>query len=320
MNRSFPLWASLALSCATFASGAPVRVSFLDTDGAREDTLRILVEAGCDPVNLDALQKAMVHYYQSPLALDTSLFPPANNGFHEFTSIGDFVSALGTNQLSYLDHPFELNCIDAALLLSAPRMNIAATLQAQNATYLAIQVRDNYNEWLVPAASLADVYATAHPPGTMPFMTRAFGIEFPAKHKTLEAAFYQYQTLPLGTMPDTIAPAVQNALQHHWNRCGIQFPSQISLIMLHRARADYHLVVTDHFGVLVKRENIFTYLEKSGGRGPFLRIDVQDPTDVAAYYSTITWPDYPFNFMSINDKPFLHVPLRPSAATAPSNP
>ena len=164
MNRSFPLWASLALSCATFASGAPVRVSFLDTDGAREDTLRILVEAGCDPVNLDALQKAMVHYYQSPLALDTSLFPPANNGFHEFTSIGDFVSALGTNQLSYLDHPFELNCIDSALLLAAPGMSVETTLQAQNATYLAIQVYSNYNEWLVPVASLGDVYATAAPP------------------------------------------------------------------------------------------------------------------------------------------------------------
>ena len=239
------------LTASRFLVAAPVRVSFIDTDAARKDTLQILADAGCTKSNLELLGKAIAHYYQKPLALDVSSFPPARNGFHEFSSVDDFVVALGTNQLSYLDHPFELNCIDAALLLSAPRMNIAATLQAQNATYLAIQVRDNYNEWLVPAASLADVYATAHPPGTMPFMTRAFGIEFPAKHKTLEAAFYQYQTLPLGTMPDTIAPAVQNALQHHWNRCGIQFPSQISLIMLHRARADYHLVVTDHFGVLV---------------------------------------------------------------------
>ena len=320
MNRSFPLWASLALSCATFASGAPVRVSFLDTDGAREDTLRILVEAGCDPVNLDALQKAMVHYYQSPLALDTSLFPPANNGFHEFTSIGDFVSALGTNQLSYLDHPFELNCIDSALLLAAPGMSVETTLQAQDATYLAIQVYSNYNEWLVPVASLGDVYATAHPPEKIPFMARAFGIEFPEKHKTLEATFYQYQTLPLGTTPETIAAATRAALQRHWNRCGIRFPNHVSLVMLHRARADYHLAVTDHFGVLVEQEAGYIYLEKTGGRGPFLRIDVHDPADIAAYFSTVTWPDYPFNYLSANDDLFLAVPPRLATAPAASSP
>ena len=320
MKQTIPLWTTLAWICANFALGAPVRVSFLDTDAAREDTLQILAAAGCAKSNLESLDKAIAHYYQTPLAFDVSSFPPARNGFHEFTSVADFIAALGTNQLSFLDHPFELNCIDAALLLAAPRMDVAATLPAQNATYLAIQVRDNYNEWLVPVASLADVYATAHPPGTTPFMTRALGIDFPAKHKTLEAVFYQYQTLPLGTTPDTIAGAVQNALQRHWTRCGIQFSTQMFLVMLHRARADYHLVATDHFGVLVKRENIYTYLEKTGGRGPFLRIDVQDPADVASYFSTVTWPDYPFNFMSVNDDLFLKVPLRPSASSAPSAP
>lgn len=320
MNRLFPLWASLALSCTSFALGAPVRVSFLDTDVAREDTLRILAEAGCDPVNLDAIQKAMVHYYQTPLGLDTSSFPPANNGFHEFASIGDFVSALGTNQLSYLSHPFELNCIDSALLLAAPEMGISADLQTKAGPFLAIQVYSNYNEWLVPAASLGDVYATAHPPEKVPFMVRAFGIDFPENHKTLEAALYQYQTLPLGVAADTIAAETQATLRRHWKRCGIRFPARVSIVQLHRARTDYHLAVTDHFGALVPRENGYLYLEKTGGRGPFLRIDVADPAEVAAYFSTVTWPDYPFNFMTANDNLFFDVPLRPAMAPAVSNP
>ncbi len=311
------------LAASRLLGAAPVRVSFLDTDAAREDTLQVFADAGCASANLDILRKAIVHYYQTPLALDTASFPPTTNGFHEFASIDDFVSALGTNQLSYLGHPFELNCIDSALLLAAPGMDVAATLQAQDATYLAIQVYSNYNEWLVPVASLGDVYATAHPPEKVPFMARAFGIDFPEKHKTLEATFYQYQTLPLGTTPETIASATRNALQRHWKRCGVRFSDHVSLAMLHRARADYHLAVTDHFGVLTKRENNYTYLEKTGGRGPFLRIDIQDPADVAAYLSTVTWPDYPFNYLSINDDLFIDIPLRPAPAAsspAPLNP
>ena len=307
------------LMVSRFLVAAPVRMSFLNTDAAREDTLKILADAGCDPANLDALRKAIVHYYQTPLALDTSLFPTATSGFHEFASIGEFVSALGTNQLSFLDHPFELNCIDSALLLAASGMDATATLQAQDGTYLAIQVNSNYNEWLVPVASLGDVYATAHPPGKALFMARAFGIDTPEKHKTLEAIFYQYQTLPLGTTPETVGVATRAALQRHWTRCGIRFPDHVFLVMLHRASVDYHLSVTDHFGVLIKRENGYTFLEKTGGRGPFLRIDVQDPADVAAYYSTVTWPDYPFNYLSANDNIFLDVPLRSNAAPAASS-
>ena len=320
MKRILLLVSILALACPNFACGKPVRVSFLDTDAAREDTLRILAEAGCDPANLDTIQKAIVHYYQTPLALDTSSFPPANNGFHEFASIGDFVSALGTNQLSYLDHSFELNCIDSALLLAAPEMEIAADMQPQAGSFLAIQVYSNYNEWLVPVASLGDVYATAHPPEKVPFMLRAFGIDFPEKHKTLEAALYQYQTLPLGVAADTIAAETRAALRRHWKRCGIRFPACVSIVQLHRARADYHLAVTDHFGALVPRENGYMYFEKTGGRGPFLRLDVEDLAEVAAYFSTVTWPDYPFNYLSINDESFLDVPLRPTPTPAASNP
>ena len=320
MNRPRAWVAAMVLMLARPVCADSIRVSFLNTDAAREDTLRLLADAKCDPANLDAIRKAIVHYYQTPLALDTSSFPPADNGFHEFASIGDFVSALGTNQLSYLDHPFELNCIDSALLLAAPGMSVETTLQAQNATYLAIQVYSNYNEWLVPVASLGDVYATAHPPEKIPFMARAFGIEFPEKHKTLEATFYQYQTLPLGTTPETIAAATRAALQRHWNRCGIRFPNHVSLVMLHRARADYHLAVTDHFGVLVEQEAGYIYLEKTGGRGPFLRIDVHDPADIAAYFSTVTWPDYPFNYLSANDDLFLAVPPRLATAPAASSP
>ena len=318
MSRRVHSWMAGLLLLAPCAAAAPVRVSFLDTDAAREDTLQILADAGCDPENLAAIRKAVLHYYRTPLALDLAAFPPASDGFHEFASSGDFVDTLGTNSLAYLDHAFELNCLDAALLLTGPDMELTADLQTRGDPFFAIQVHPGSHEGLVPVTSLGEVYATAHPPGAKRFMAETFGFEFSEKHRTLESVFYQYQALPFDTVANTISNETRAALRRHWQRCGIRFPDKVALIMLHRASTLFHLVVTDHMGVLVKREAGYLYLEKTGGRGPFLRIDVQDPADLAPYFSTMTFPNYPFNFLSVNDDFFLDVPPRPGSSTSNS--
>ena len=313
MNRPQFWVTAIALMLARPVCADPVRVSFLDTDDAREDTLNAFVRAGCDTNNLAALRKAIQHYYRTPLAFDTSSFPAQRDGFYEFASSDDFVSALGTNQISFLPHAFELNCYDTALLLGAPAMQTTADLQTKDAPYLAVQVTANYSEWLAPVASLGDIAATAYPEWYTSLMKETAQFEFPEKHKTLAAALYQYQTLPLGTTAETISAETRDALQRHRKRCGIQFPANLSLVMLHRASTNYHLVVTDHMGVLLKQQDGCLYLEKTGGHGPFLRIDADDPADIATYFSTMTFPDYPFNFMSVNDDLFLDVPLKPRA-------
>ncbi len=305
------LAALVFLGVTSLASAAPVRVSFLDTDAAREDTLHAFAAAGCDTPSLAALRDAITHYYRAPLALDTSAFPPARDGFRDFASIADFLSALGTNQLSFLDHPFELNCFHAALLLAAPEMTLAAELENRDSTYVAIQVTPNFNEWAMPVTSLADIYAIAHPDPYEASLRTLCGMDFPRPHRTLLAAFYQFHPLPLSTSSNTIAAETQATLRRHWQRCGIRFPDNLSLVMLHRASPQYHLAVTDHMGVLLPQTNGWLYFEKTGGKGPFLRLDVQDPADIAAYFRTATWPDYPFNFMSLNDTAFLEVPLHP---------
>ena len=46
------------------------------------------------------------------------------------------------------------------------------------------------------------------------------------------------------------------------------------------------------------------------------------PADIDAYFSTVTWPDYPCNFMTANDDLFLDVPLqaRPMLVFPPVDP
>jgi hypothetical protein len=308
------LFALLLCAAAHPLPAAPVRVSFLDTAPAREDTLDAFAQAGCDTNHLAALRNAITHYYRTPLALDTAAFPPAIDGFHEFASIGDFVAALGTNQLSFLDHPFELNCFHTALLLAGPQMNLTADLETRGTTYVAVQVTSNFHEWAMPVTSLGDIDAIAHPPHYAAALEQICGMAFSRPHRTLQAALYQFQPLPFTSDANTIAAETQAALRRHWQRCGIQFPGHLSLVMLHRARSDYPMVVTDHMGVLLQHQAGWLYLEKTGGKGPFLRLDVEDLPDLAAYFSIVTWPDYPFNFFSVNDAAFFDVPLNPRLA------
>lgn len=307
-------------------SAAPVRVSFLDTEESREDTLRAFAQTGCDPNNLSALRKAIVHYYRTPLALDVSALPPARDGFRTFSSVDNFLSALGTNQLSFLDHPFELNCFHAALLLAEPEMDSASDLESLDGTYAAVQVSANFNEWVRPVASLGNLYSIAHSDAYEASLQTICGMDFSRRHRTLLATFYQFHPLPLSTTSNAVPEETRAALRRHWKRSGVRFPANLSLVMLHRARADFHLALTDHAGILLKRDRGWLYFEKTGGKGPFLRLDVEDPADVAAYLSTGTWPDYPFNSISVNGAQFLDVPLRnrpapepPSAASRAKN-
>ena len=310
-----PALRMLALLCLLpdAAPAAPVRVSFLDTDAAREDTLRSFAEAGCPPANLATLRAAILRDYEAPLVLDAAAFPPATDGFREFASIGDFVAALGTNQLAYLPRDFGMNCFDAALLLAAPDMDLAVDPAARADPFFAVQVTPDFHERMVPVASLGEARAVAHPArrAAGPAATEPAG--FPEKHRMLEAALYQFQPLPLGTTARTAAVETRKALQRHWQRCGIRFSDKIALVLLHRASLESFLAVTDHAGVRLRRDAGWLYLEKTGGRGPFLRIDVQDPADIAAYFSTMTWPDYPHNLLSVGDSLFLDVPLRSPA-------
>lgn len=300
------------------ATAAPVRVSFLDSESAREDTLRAFAEAGGRPEDLDALRQAIVRYYRAPLALDVSMFPPAENGFHAFASVADFVSALGTHQLSYLPRDFGMNCLDAALLLAAPDMDVAADRQSPDGPFYAVQVT-GFQEKMVPVDTLGAILDMLHPVRQRPPAAETQSSVFSEKHRLLEAVFYQYQFLPLDATAGTVAAEMQKSLQRHWARCGIRFPARLSLVLLHRASLDSSLAVTDHAGLLLRRDNGYLYFEKTGGRGPFLRIDLEDPADLAAYYSTMTWPDCPHNLFSIDDARFLEVPRRnqtaPPAAT-----
>lgn len=296
-----------------------IQVSFLDNDNTRESTLGVLQQAGCPASEVDVLRRAIIHYYNTPFNYDTSTFPIRRDGFYTFTSATDFVAALSTNRLSAVDHMFEYNCLDAALLAAGHKMEITAEFTATGSPYLTVNTKTNGAEWLVPVASLQDAYNTIYPEWYQSFRTSISGQDQPQKYKTIAASLYQYQTLPLGTDEEHMRDELHQILQKHWSRCGVHFPNNVSMIMLHRARTDCHLAVTDHFGVLVKTQDGYMYLEKTGGRGPFLRIDISDIEDIALYYSTMISPDYPLNYMTIDYDTIIEVKKTPTKDSLHTN-
>lgn len=292
--------------------GDSIRVSFLEDARARESTLELLQQAGCPEDDVNVLRRAIAHYYQTPFNYNLSAFPTPKDAFYEFALVDDFVSALSTNRLSEIEHMFELNCLDTALLIAGHDMDITADFTEMGSPYLAICTFTNRALWLVPVSSLQDAYNTIYPEWYQRFRDNLSGREPSLKYKTMAACLFQYHALPIGTSESDMGLVLSRSLRQHWTRCGIQFPTSMLIAMLHRARTDHHVALSDHFGVIIKTDKGYIYLEKAGGQGPFLRIDTKQIENIAIYYSTMISPDYPYNYMTIGHDVMLEVKQIPA--------
>ncbi len=248
-------------------AAAPVRVSFLDTEAAREDTLSVFARAGCDTNHLAALRQAITHYYRTPLALDTSAFPPATDGFREFASIGDFVAALGTNRLSFLDHPFELNCFDTALLLAGPEMDVKMDLHSCNGPFLAVQVTTNLNHWLIPVS-----FAPRRP------CHRVSGLVRSLRGESIPSGFHRETQAILSSSTSTSPFLSGHVIGHHCDRDAGGSPAALASLrhLAFRAAspsscstgpAPTTIWSFPTTWALLKNNNGWLYLEKTGGKG-----------------------------------------------------
>lgn len=295
--------ATLMVFCSGFAVShgkEPVKVSFLETDEAREDTIRILQDAGCPEPDVKALRRAILHYYKPPFTYDISLFPRQENGFYEFQTIDKFIDSLPL-RLCMTDHLFELTCTDTAILIAGHDMSTTSDFDSLTGPYLAISVSTNGVEHPVPTASLKDAYDVTYFKWYQELLLSVFKREVSEHHKALAVSLFRFNPVPIEIDEDEFSQSLHAVLKMSWSRNGVEFPKDMFVTILHRVRTDYHMAVSDHLGVLVKIKGGYMYVEKAGGRGPFLRIDVSTIDDIARYYSTMMSQDYPYNFMTVNN-------------------
>jgi hypothetical protein len=90
----------------------------------------------------------------------------------------------------------------------------------------------------------------------------------------------QWYSLPLSTGETNAQRKVLEVLRATWKREGIEFPNRFDLVMLHTADLSEHTMCTRHTGLLFQRKKGFTYVEKAGHHGPFVRLDLAEMSDL----------------------------------------
>ena len=81
----------------------------------------------------------------------------------------------------------------------------------------------------------------------------------------------------------SVAQLVIGELRNDWKSQRIYFPENFQVILCHQVLLTNHLFSTTHAGQLFPAKDGCVYLEKAGGRGPFVRIDFEAKDDL------LTW-------------------------------
>jgi hypothetical protein len=107
---------------------------------------------------------------------------------------------------------------------------------------------------------------------------------------------------------DRSAPALaKEALRGRWLGQRFALPETPAVVLQHEVWKKVGVLCTVHGGILFRRPGGYTYFEKCGGRGPFLRIDGEDEKDIVGYYQRLIDLD-PFtnkwSFVSIGTNAF----------------
>src|SRR5262249_7057331 len=119
------------------------------------------------------------------------------------------------------------------------------------------------------------------------------------------AALFCDFMLPVATTNASIKADVFATLRSQWRRHGVKFPKSCEVVLCHEVSLSQHYCGTTHCGVLYHHGKTFTYIEKAGGKGPFVRLDFRDRGDLLTWLSGIFFNSrdaYKDVFVTFNDK------------------
>ena len=124
MRLSWQLLIALCLFPCFSSEAAPVRASFLNDSKALSETIGLLRAADCTSDAVEAFRKAVERYNSSGIDLNVSAFPSLRQGFYSFGSVSQLVAAL-PHKLCDTKHPYEFNCFDTVIAITADRLRVS---------------------------------------------------------------------------------------------------------------------------------------------------------------------------------------------------
>lgn len=274
-----PAWClllvSLMLAPPTGRAASSVRISFLDDPAVLLDTLQLMRNSGCADEGIAVFQRAVERYLATPSELELSRFSRRQDGFHVFQSIAALTSAL-PHPLCDTPHPYEWNCFDNVIVLTGGSLSTSVRPGQLTGPLLVPHTATNGAFSLVPAATPRDAFTFVYPSWYREATERLWPELQRDRRVVLTAALFSAHLLPQGTTGESLKRELMETLRTDWRRLDVRFPPRFELVLCHEVNLPQFWLVTVHAGLLFPRQGGFSYVEKAGGKGPFVRLDFDD--------------------------------------------
>lgn len=265
---------TLGLTPATQGTAGPIRLSFLTERTALRDTVTILQSNGCANESCSAFQRAVAHYISTPFDFDLSQFPLQQEGFYQFESARGAVAAL-PQPLSQIAHNYELNCFDTTILLAGKSLHLSLRPDDLSGPFFVPRpAATNGSFTVMPVETAKAAFTLAYQAWYREASERAFPESMHDARICLTAALFRFYYLPESTTEKALPDALMSALRNAWDREGLKFPQRFEVVLCHDVGLPQHYFVTAHASLLYPRPGGYTYIEKAGGGGRFVRVDV----------------------------------------------
>ncbi|MBI5383053.1 MAG: DUF4300 family protein [Verrucomicrobia bacterium] len=298
------------------AEGSEVRLSFLTDDSVLRDTLEMLRRSGCREDSVTAFRKIVAQHNATPVEVPFSNLPIIRDGFFSFESAPRLVSALEHRLSDDIMHRYDFNCIDTVILLGDGLLRNRLRPDDNFGPFLVLQPQTNDLAALRLAATASDAFTTFYPPWYLETTKGTMKESMQADRVCLTAALFSCHLLPKSTSEQGLNKAVLNALSGSWRHQGFKFPSKFEVVLVHGVNYSGKMVVTFHSGLLFSRKRGYTYLEKAGGKGPFVRLDFEARTDLTTWLAAMSqgaenMANYTHRLATFNDKRIESLDVKP---------
>jgi hypothetical protein len=307
-NSNFLLYAILLFAVVEVGAGE-VRLSFIDTAEAKAGTLRVLKEAGISEDGREAFEWAVRDYYAEDLKIAVRGAERTRAGEYRFPSMEALVEGI-PKPLCEVNHARGVNCFDTVFMLLGEQARIDLTLNSLRGPFFGIVVESDSLS-IRPTANPADAFLLTNPEWYRDLSAKYFPKrELFERRVCLTAAMFTSYPLPIPTETNRLSEVALDVLKARWRGFGLKVEGGLKIVLGHEVNFPGRYFVTGHAGLLVRNSDGWMYLEKAGGAGPFVRMDIDDPAELRAWFKGL-YPKpkngYTHFLFSLNDEKMFEV-------------
>ena len=272
------------LTLPSLSTEGSVRLSFLTSKEALQDTVRVLRSGGCSAEAVAIFERAVERYYSAAFSFDSEKFPKPTNGFYQFVSAAELVTAL-QKPLADTDHPYELNCFDTVIALAGDSLRTSVSPDDVGEPYLVPYTTPEGSFAILPKSTAREAFGLVYPPWYRNVTQQILPDSIYEQRACLTASLFCCYKLPETTSEGGLADTVLKTLKASWTKQRMTVPKRFELVLGHEVNLPQHWFVTAHAGLLFPHDRGYTYIEKSGGGGPFVRLDFEDRATLPIWLS-----------------------------------